>query len=66
MSTKAARREYLQAVAEFNLACQDFSRGMDRVLKAAPAPAAARLFGPRKPARRAPRAARVLERARTA
>ncbi|HJS04534.1 MAG TPA: hypothetical protein VJ832_13725 [Variovorax sp.] len=66
MSTKAARREYLQAVAEFNLACQEFSRGMDRVLQSAPSPAAERLFGPRKAARRAPRAARVVERARKA
>ena len=65
MSTKAARREYLQAVAEFDLACRAFSRGMERVLEPA-APDAARLFGPRKPAKRAPRAARGAERARKA
>jgi len=65
MSTKAARREYLRAVAEFDLACRAFSRGMDRVLQA-PAPVAARFFGPRKPARRSPRAARMVAHARKA
>jgi len=66
MSTKAARREYLQAVAEFDLACKAFSRGMERVLQAPAAPVAVRLFGPRKPARRTPRPARMVEHARKA
>jgi hypothetical protein len=66
MSTKAARREYLQAVAEFERACQTFARGMERVLEP-PAPAAADgLFGPRKPARRAARISRTIERAKKA
>jgi hypothetical protein len=65
MSTKAARREYLQALAEFEQACRAFARGMERVLEP-PAPAASGLFGPRKPARRAARISRTIERARKA
>ncbi|WP_162575516.1 hypothetical protein [Variovorax sp. PBL-H6] len=65
MSTKAARREYLQAVAEFQQGCRAFGRGMEQVLEP-PAPAAAGLFGPRKPVRRAPRVSRTIERARKA
>ncbi len=38
MSTRAARQEYLQAVAEFQRACRAFSEGMARVTEA---PAAA-------------------------
>ncbi|WP_077002207.1 hypothetical protein [Variovorax sp. KK3] len=64
MSTKAARREYLQAVAEFQRACRDFSRGMSEVL---PPPQAqepgdasfiARTLGPSRPAKRAPQRSR--------
>jgi hypothetical protein len=66
MSTKAARREYLQAVAEFERACRTFAQGMERVLDP-PAPAAADgLFGPRKPVKRAARISRTIERARKA
>ncbi|MGK6307942.1 hypothetical protein [Variovorax sp. DT-64] len=65
MSTKAARREYLQAVAEFERACRTFAQGMERVLDP-PAPAAAGLFGPRKPVKRAARISRAIERARKA
>ena len=60
MSTKAARREYLQAVAEFQRACRDFSAGMAKVLEPVETPAPgdagwiARTLGPSKPPRRAP------------
>ena len=60
MSTKAARREYLQAVAEFQRACREFSTGMSRVLEPAEAPERAdagwiaRTLGPSKPPKRAP------------
>ena len=66
MSTKAARREYLQAVAEFQQAVQKFAAGMERILDA-PTPnqvqgtMLTQLLGPRKPAKRAPRAGRLVE-----
>jgi hypothetical protein len=66
MSTKAARREYLQAVAEFERGVRTFAQGMERVIEP-PAPAAADgLFGPRKPAKRAARISRTIQRARKA
>lgn len=71
MSTKAARREYLQAVAEFQLGVQKFAAGMERILDL-PTPedgqetVLTQLLGPRKPARRAPRSARSVERAKKA
>jgi len=60
MSRRAARREYLQAVAEFQAAVQEFSAGMSRILDS-PArddergAVLMRLLGPRKPAKRSPR-----------
>lgn len=75
MNTKAARREYLEAVAEFQRSVQAFSVGMDRVLDQLPdrspedgaqPTAIAELLGPRKPAQRAPRAQRLIDRARKA
>ena len=69
MSTNAARREYLAAIAEFQQALRDFSAGMGHVLDQAPTDDAARagevtaLFreamGPRKAAKRAPRIERT-------
>lgn len=60
MSAKSARREYLQALAEFDRSCREFSKGMSAVLEPPAAPAAepqALLadLGPRKPAKRAQR-----------
>ena len=68
MSAKTARREYLQAVSDFERGVRDFARGMGSVLEtaAASAPVQPQLqpdealpllagLGPRKPARRAPR-----------
>jgi hypothetical protein len=76
MSTRAARREYLDAVAEFQRALQEFSVGMGRVLDPSlpnrspqdgTQPAViAELLGPRKPAQRAPRARRLIAGARKA
>ena len=72
MSTKAARREYLQAVAEFQRACREFSAGMARVLEPAEAPEPAdagwiaRSLGPSKPPKRAPPRARESRTARKA
>ncbi|KWT64464.1 MULTISPECIES: hypothetical protein [unclassified Variovorax] len=66
MSTKAARREYLQAVAEFERACRTFASGMEQVLEPQAPAAAAGLFGPRKPARRTARTPRAIEHARKA
>lgn len=69
MKHKAARREVLGAIAEFQQACLDFSEGMQKVLDpAAPhvnptSPLSLLDFGPRKPAKRAPR--RQIEPART-
>ena len=60
MSSKSARREYLQALAAFDRACVDFSKGMSTVLASpaplenTPQPLLADL-GPRKPAKRAQR-----------
>jgi len=57
MSKKSARREYLQAVAEFDAGCERFARGMARILET-PLPTAVSLvqqLGPRKLAKRAPR-----------
>jgi hypothetical protein len=72
MSKKAARREYLEAVAEFQRGLQAFSAGMGRVLDptlphhppqdGVQPTAIAELLGPRKPARRAPpRSHRAME-----
>ena len=61
MKHRAARREYLSAIAEFERACVDFSEGMRGILQppAAPvepeAPLPLLRFGPRKPAKRADR-----------
>jgi hypothetical protein len=56
MSKKSARREYLQAIAEFDAGCERFAQGMARILETSP-PAALSLvpLGARKPAKRAPR-----------
>ncbi|SEB26362.1 hypothetical protein [Variovorax sp. YR216] len=66
MKHKAARREVLGAIAEFQQVCLDFSSGMQKVLEVPavePAPPLPLLdFGPRKPAKRASR--RQLEPAR--
>ncbi|MDM0109525.1 hypothetical protein QTH97_31685 [Variovorax sp. J22R24] len=72
MSAKSARREYLEALAAFERACRDFSKGMGAVLDPAqpksssePQPLLANL-GPRKPAKRALRSdsAEQVKRAR--
>jgi len=61
MKHKAARREYLSAIAEFERACLDFSEGMQSILEPPTppiepeAPLQLLRFGPRKPARRADR-----------
>jgi hypothetical protein len=61
MKHKAARREVLSALAEFERACVEFSAGVRRSAEAATTPAdlASPLplleLGPRKAARRAPR-----------
>ena len=76
MSTRAARREYLEAVAEFQRALQEFSVGMGRALDPSlpnrspqdgvqPA-VITELLGPRKPAKRALRAQRLIGGARKA
>lgn len=64
MTTKSARREYFEALAAFDRACLDFSKGMGAVLDSVeqqapsePQPLVANL-GPRKPAKRAPRSDR--------
>jgi hypothetical protein len=62
MKSNAARREYLQAVADFDLACRRFDRAMRDIVKAEPRPAGEDLatlemlgpVGPRKPLRRVP------------
>ncbi|MDM0047980.1 hypothetical protein [Variovorax sp. J22R115] len=62
MTAKSARREYFEALAAFDRACLDFSKGMGAVLdpvaqqapSGEPQPLLANL-GPRKPAKRAPR-----------
>ncbi|MGJ7510132.1 hypothetical protein [Variovorax sp. GT1P44] len=60
MSSKSARREYLQALADFDRACVEFSKGMRTVLEP-PAPTENTAqplladLGPRKPAKRAQR-----------
>ena len=76
MNTRAARREYSEAVAEFQRALQGFSVGMGRVLDPSlphrspqdgvQPTAIAELLGPRKPAQRAPRAQRPIDGARKA
>ncbi|MDM0073799.1 hypothetical protein QTH90_05370 [Variovorax sp. J2P1-59] len=63
MTAKAARREYFEALAAFDRACTEFSKGMGALLEPAqplqapdaPQPLLANL-GPRKPAKRASRA----------
>jgi hypothetical protein len=65
MSAKAARREYFEALAAFERACLEFSKGMGAVLEPdQPAPSAQTAdmpqplladLGPRKPAKRAQR-----------
>ncbi len=66
MSAKTARREYLQAVADFERGVRDFARGMGALMETAAAKAPGETLpddalpllaslGPRKPARRAPR-----------
>lgn len=76
MSTKAARREYSEAIAEFQRALQAFSVGLGRVLDPSlpdrppqdgmQPTAITELLGPRKPAQRAPRAQRPIDGARKA
>ena len=61
MKSNAARREYLQAVADFDLASHQFDRAMRDIVKAGPEPAGEGLatlemlepLGARKPLRRA-------------
>lgn len=61
MSAKSARREYLQAVAEFQRGWREFARCMERVLESPEEPGPedlgwmARELGASKPAKRAPR-----------
>jgi hypothetical protein len=65
MTSKSARREYLEALSVFERACIEFSQGMGAVLEPAPpeVPVSAQGtpqplladLGPRKPAKRAPR-----------
>ncbi|WP_086921244.1 hypothetical protein [Variovorax sp. JS1663] len=61
MSTKAARREYLKAVGEFQRACREFSVGMTRVLEPPEKPEQdeagwiVRALGSSNPPKRAPR-----------
>lgn len=76
MSTKAARRDYLQAVAEFQQGVQQFADGMGRILHSSTpagtphddeqAAAITQRLGPRKPAKRAPRSHRLIEDAKKA
>ena len=61
MTAKSARHEYFKALAAFDRACNEFSKGMGAVLDRAgqelssePQPLVANL-GPRKPAKRAQR-----------
>jgi hypothetical protein len=59
MKHKAARREVLRAIAEFDRANLDFAEGMQKALEPAPSaepasPMPLLEFGPRKPAKRAP------------
>jgi hypothetical protein len=55
-----ARRDYLQALAQFERSCLEFSRAMEHILDSPPSPAPApptrilENLGPRKPAKRAP------------
>jgi hypothetical protein len=62
MSSKSARQEYQQAVAEFQRGYAAFARGMETIVESpadASDPTRAMLpgLGPRKPARRAPASA---------
>jgi hypothetical protein len=76
MSAKTARREYLQATAEFQRSIREFSAGMAKILdspqpelappRKEPASLLAQLLGPQKPAKRAPRAGRGAGRKRQA
>jgi hypothetical protein len=58
MSSRTARREYLQALAQFERACMDYAKAMEQVLEP-PEPTGTQPtsllspFGPRKPAKRA-------------
>lgn len=55
MSSKAARREYLKALADFEQSCAEFSRRMATIFDPLPPGSHPILspFGPRKPAKRA-------------
>jgi hypothetical protein len=57
MSSKAARREYLKAMADFERGCAEFSRRMATILDPLSPGSHPILspFGPRKPAKRASR-----------
>jgi hypothetical protein len=59
MSSKSARREYLQAVAEFQKSLRNFAKGMGHVLEPEAQPdveeVIRRELGPSKSAKRAPR-----------
>jgi hypothetical protein len=55
MKSNAARREYLEALADFNLACRRFDRAIREIVKpeaAGEAIAIPKPLGPRKPMRR--------------
>ncbi|MDM0036822.1 hypothetical protein QTI33_32130 [Variovorax sp. J22P271] len=57
MSSKAARREYLKALADFERGCAEFSQRMATIFDPLPPGSQPILspFGPRKPAKRASR-----------
>lgn len=58
MSSKSVRREYLEAVAEFERGCKAFAAGMRTALQeegASTPQSVLSPLGPRKPAKRAPR-----------
>jgi len=57
MKSNAARREYLEALVDFNLACRRFDRAIREIVKPEPAgehvsQELRELLGPRKPLRR--------------
>jgi hypothetical protein len=66
MTSKSARREYLQAVADFERACRQFSQSMGEILEPASEETDVSMrfivseLGPARPAKRAPQEAATL------